>query len=293
MFQTPDFLADMLIREYGEELFSRIESGYRAKRVTSARVNRIKATADEVIASLAAEGIEAKRADFYEDALILSCDDRRAAGCAPFRDGRIYLQSLSSMLPVLYLGMLPGENLLDMAAAPGGKTTQIAAMEPGCFVTACEKNPVRCERLKHNLALQGARRVTVMEKDARKLDPLFVFDRILLDAPCSGSGTLFLDGTKAPDMTRELVDRSVGTQKQLLSCALDRLRPGHELVYSTCSVLREENEEVIRTVLKKAQIVPLTPPEGVTLLPAAIPGTLTVMPDELFEGFFVCKIKKK
>ncbi len=292
MHATPEFLKDKLLAEYGEGLFLRIEEGYRAKRVTSARVNRIKSTPGDVIAALAIDGIEAVAADFCVDALILSCDDRSAAESTAFKAGNIYLQSLSSMLPVLYLGACDGENILDMAAAPGGKTTQIAACAPGCFITACEKNPIRCERLKYNLALQGAKRVTVMQTDARKLDPLFVFDRVLLDAPCSGSGTISLCGPNAPEITPELISRSVKTQRQLLSCALDRLRPGHELVYSTCSVLREENEDVVRTVLNRARVVPLTPPSGASLLPASIDGTLTVMPDEYFEGFFICKLKK-
>ena len=108
-----------------------------------------------------------------------------------YREGGIYLQSLSSMLPPLFLAPKAGESVLDMAAAPGGKTTQMAAMTGNqAQITACEKNKVRQKRLKYNLEKQGASGTYVMVEDARKLNDFFSFDRILLDAPCSGSGTV-------------------------------------------------------------------------------------------------------
>ncbi|MFR5797096.1 MAG: hypothetical protein ACLUI3_17190, partial [Christensenellales bacterium] len=115
------------------------------------------------------------------DALILDHADEGAVAALPmFESGEIYMQSLSSMIPPLVLDAQPEENILDMAAAPGGKTTQIAALTGGrAMITACERNKMRAERLEYNVKKQGANRVTVMNMDARQLDDLFAFDRVL------------------------------------------------------------------------------------------------------------------
>ena len=153
---------------------------------------------------------------------------------------------------------------------------------------------MRAERLEYNVKKQGASRVTVMNMDARQLDDFFAFDRVLLDAPCSGSGTV-TEGSRG-QFSREYLDRTVKMQKTLLDKAIRLLKPGHELVYSTCSVLREENEEVVAAALKKGgvQLVPIdtTAFDGVPLLPTDMPGVMCVCPDEWYEGFFVAKMKK-
>ena len=108
-----------------------------------------------------------------------------------YKNGKIYLQSLSSMLPPIVLNPMPKNDILDMTAAPGGKTTQIAALSNNeANITACEINKIRAERLRYNLDKQGASSVFVMLEDARNIDNFFSFDQILLDSPCSGSGTI-------------------------------------------------------------------------------------------------------
>lgn len=146
----------------------------------------------QILKALADAGLSAQRVPWSGDALILDHADEGAVAALPmFESGEIYMQSLSSMIPPLVLGVQPEENILDMAAAPGGKTTQIAALTGGrAMITACERNKMRAERLEYNVKKQGANRVTVMNMDARQLDDLFAFDRVLLDAPCSGSGTV-------------------------------------------------------------------------------------------------------
>ena len=115
-----------------------------------------------------------------------------------------------------------------MCAAPGGKTTQISALTGGeARITACEMHVPRAERLEFNLARQGARNVTVMRVDARRLDDYFSFDQILVDAPCSGSGTLDAADPKMPKrFTPTLVEKSVKAQRALLAKALRLLKPG-------------------------------------------------------------------
>lgn len=137
-----------------------------------------------------------------------------------------------------------------------------------------------------------------MVQDARNIDNFFSFDKILLDAPCSGSGTINLQEEKSyKNFTKELIQKSVTTQKELLNKALNILKPGKEMIYSTCSILSCENEQVIQTILNngKAEIVPISfeGKEELPLLPTKIDGTLCVCPNEFYEGFFIAKIRKK
>jgi len=296
----PAFLGERLLAQYGGEEYARIEAGLSARRLVTLRVNRLRSEPGAVKAALDDAGIAWEPVPWSEDALILSGTREDALMALPlYAHGEIYLQSLSSMIPPLVLGAREGENLLDMAAAPGGKTTQIAALTGNrAMITACERNAARAERLKFNLARQGASRVTVMNIDARQLDELFSFDRVLLDAPCSGSGTLALGagGRQKARFDRELLARTVKTQSALLHKALRLLKPGHEMVYSTCSVLAEENDHVIRGALARggAEVVPIDAARfaGVPLLPCGVPGTLCVRPDERYEGFFVAKLRR-
>ena len=166
------------------------------------------------------------------------------------------------------------------------------------MITACEMNKIRADRLRYNVARQGASRVTVMNVDSRNLDDLFSFDRILLDAPCSGSGTVQLGNPRSKgQFSREFLARTTKQQEALLLKALRLLRPGCEMIYSTCSVLEQENEGIVSRVLKRAnaEVVPLdlTAFSDVPQLPVKIPGTLCVCPDALYEGFFVAKLRKK
>ncbi len=296
MSKLPQFLVDRIYLQYGEEANEIIE-GFTNKPVTF-RINRLKTTLDEVEYSLKSKNIIFEKVSWYSDAFIVKNkkeEDIRLLDI--YKDGKIYLQSLSSMLPVLFLNPKEGESILDMAAAPGGKTTQIASiMNDKVLITACEKNKIRMERLKYNLEKQGVRKVTVLSSDAGDLDDFFSFDKILLDAPCSGSGTLHKEDNLGY-FKEELIEKTKKIQKKLLEKAVTILKPGAEMIYSTCSVLTEENEEQIENLLQRnlVEIVPLDISllEEVPLLPTKIEGTIIVSPTSLYEGFFVCKIRKK
>ncbi len=134
--------------------------------------------------------------------------------------------------------------------------------------------------------------------DATQIDDFFSFDQILLDAPCSGSGTIYLENLKLEETFRvELIERSVKTQKALLNKAINLLKPGKEMIYSTCSILKSENEEILQKVMKEKniEIVPIEfeGMEEISFLPTTIKGTLCILPNELYEGFFVAKIRRK
>lgn len=292
------FLWGLLTAQYGEATAQRIARGYASRRAATLRINPLRGDRAKTRAELEAAGLATQGVPWYDDALILTGAREDAVTALPlYARGAVYMQSLSSMIPALLLGAQPGENVLDMAAAPGGKTTQIAALTMGgAMITACEKNRIRAERLKFNIERQGASHVTVMTADAAQLDDLFRFDRILLDAPCSGSGTVQLGRAREKaSFTEANLQKTTRAQAALLAKALRLLRPGCEMVYSTCSILERENEAIVRRALGKgAQIVPLelAGMEDVPTLPTTIPGTLCVMPTELYEGFFVAKIRR-
>ena len=294
----PSYLAQLITAQYGEETAERIAQGFEQRRAVTLRANRIKSDAASVRAALDAAGIKTRGVSWSEDAMIL--EDVREDAMTPlslYENGEIYMQSLSSMIPPIVLEPKPEENILDMAAAPGGKTTQIAAMTGNrAQITACERHAARAERMKYNLQKQGATRVNVMNIDSRQLDDMFRFDRILLDAPCSGSGTIQLSQGSRARFTREYLDKTAKTQEALLIKALSLLRPGCEMVYSTCSILERENEEIVRRAMKKtgAQLVPVDTAAfaGVPLLPVTLEGTMCVCPDEEYEGFFVAKLRR-
>lgn len=295
MEQIPDFLNNMLLEQYGENNTNQIIQGYKASRKSSLRVNTLKADKEEIASILQKNNIPYEKVSVFQDAFVFEKQyEQQIKNLDIYEQGKIYFQSLSSMLPVLILEPKEKEDILDMAAAPGGKTSQISAITNGKpYITACEKNPIRAERLKYNMQKLGIPSIQVLVKDARKLDDAFSFDKILLDSPCSGSGTLRL---KEDTFSEELIQRSIIVQKQLLEKAVRLLKPGHELVYSTCSILKQENEKQIEKILQKGkvEIVPI-PKElltNVPQLPVTLEGTVCIKPNEYYEGFFVAKLKK-
>ena len=296
---VPTLLLDRLNAQYGPALAEEIVAGF-VRRPVTLRVNPLKSTMEDVCAVLDKSGIAYESVPWYADALILRGVREEAVQALPeYEAGHMYLQSLSSMMPPLVMNPGKNESILDMAAAPGGKTTQMAALSANTtLITACEKNKIRAERLQFNLDRQGAKRVNVMCQDARQLSDLFKFDKVLLDAPCTGSGTILIaEGEPERRMTPDWVAKTANTQKAMLKKALTLLSAGHEMVYSTCSILREENEDVLNAVLPgmKAEIVPIEHEflQHAPLLPTTVPGVVCVRPTELFEGFFVAKIRKK
>lgn len=298
--EIPTFLYQRLVNQYGEELTKKIVLGYSEKRVVTLRINTIKTNKDFIEEELKKFGIIFKEVNFYNDALIIeNANESKISSLKIYEDGYIYMQSLSSMLPAIILSPKPNENILDMTAAPGGKTTQISALSGNlALVTACEKNKIRADRLKYNVEKQGANKVNIMITDARKLSNYFSFDKVLLDAPCSGSGTISVyEENLEKYFTEELITRSAKTQYDLLQKAVSVLKSGHEMIYSTCSILEEENENNIRKILSSnnVEIVPINTESlgEIPLLPTKIEGTLCVCPNNLFEGFFVAKLKKK
>ena len=295
----PDFLINMLDKQYGEELKDKIIEGYSKNRKVTFRVNTLKTNINDVIKILDDNNIKYKRVLWCDEAFIIeNVKEDKIRSLDIYKNGEIYMQSLSSMLPPIILNPKENMDILDMTAAPGGKTTQIATMlKNKSNITAIEMNKIRAEKLKYNIEKQGASSVYIMEQDARKIDDFFSFDSILLDAPCSGSGTINSNDFKLEKVfTKKLIEKSIKSQRELLNKAIRILKKGSTMVYSTCSILEDENENIIREILetKKVELeeINFKGIEELPRLPEKIKGTLLVMPSEEYEGFFVAKLKK-
>lgn len=181
-----DNFFEMLKAQYGEELAKEISENKGIERKTTFRVNTLKSNNEKVEKILKEQKIEFQKVAWYDSAYIIeNGNEADIQKLDIYKNGEIYLQSLSSMLPPIVLEPKESNDILDMAAAPGGKATQMAALTNNkANITACEMNSIRAERLKYNIEKQGAS-CFVMVKDARNIDDFFKFDQILLDAPCS------------------------------------------------------------------------------------------------------------
>lgn len=290
----PEFLIKKLENQYGKELTQKILDGYKTKRNPSLRINSIKTNKEKIKKELDKINIKYKDINWYEDALILD-EEKNIRELDIYKNGEIYMQSLSSMMPPIVLNPKQ-EKILDMAASPGGKTTEIYNLSnKEALITAVEKNPIRSQRLKYNLEKQGTN-ATILNEDATKLDEFYRFDKILLDAPCSGSGTLNIHDKSLEHFNEKLLNNCIKTQEQLLKKALQILKQDHIMVYSTCSILYEENEKQLEKLIKqnKIEIIPIDKNlfKDIPTLPTKIKGTICVCPNNMYEGFFISKIKK-
>lgn len=287
------FLREILIKEYGEKITDQIMKN--DKRKSTFRVNTLRIDTTKVKEILNQNQIIFEEVPWYKDAFIIE-NEEKVRSLDLYKEGKIYFQSLSSMLPAYLLHPKEKEQILDMAASPGGKTMFMYVLSFGkALITACEKNKIRYDKMKFNFDKQGMKNITTLCTDALKLDDFFSFDKILLDSPCSGSGTILLSDEKTYQyFTFDLIERCENLQYSLLKKAIHLLKPNHEMIYSTCSILKEENEEMIKKVLKEEniEIVPIDLDESIRTLPSTIEGVKTIFPNELYEGFFIAKIKK-
>ena len=297
--KIPSNLIEKIEKQYGKEILEEILRGFTKKKKVSFRVNPLKASKEEIINELKNRNIVFEEVSWYEYAFSAkNITEKDIEELDIYKDGKIYLQNLSSMLPPILLNPEEKIDILDMTAAPGGKTTEIAALtNNNAYITACEMNKIRADRLRFNLKMQDAKAV-VIEKDARNLDDFLKFDKILLDAPCSGSGTIYVaENSKEILYTENFANKLENTQTKLLEKAIKLLKKNEEMVYSTCSILERENENIVKKFLDKGLVEVVNDYdnkfENIKKLPCKINGAICVMPDENYEGFFMVKLRKK
>lgn len=241
-----------------------------------------------------------------------------------FYEGKIYLQSIASMLPVLVMQPNEWEIILDVCAAPWSKTTQLAmVMENKWRIFAIEQNQIRYEKLLHNCKLQWATIVEWIKMDARHwlgdgqgsvvvIDDSenIEFDRILLDAPCSAEGRIFLENEKTYGFwSLDNIHKKAELQYELLEASYARLKKGWILIYSTCTLAPEENEWVVSQFLSLHDNAMLESIDiGLSDRPWWRSGLLSfgknteytedmkkavrILPSDETEGFFMVKIRK-
>lgn len=282
------------------------------KRPVSFRINTVKTDRQALLSLLREVQIKVREILWYRDAFILQdMDLRDFQETRAYRDALVYVQGLSSMIPVVLLDPHSGERVLDMCASPGSKTTQIACcVKNASEVIAVEKMQVRLYKLLANLKLQGATCVTPVLMDgsyAWKRYPQY-FDRILVDAPCSSEAQFLTHEPRSFGYwSIRKVKEMAYKQRRLLFSALHALKTGGILVYSTCTFAPEENESVIdwalRTFGESIAVlpVPLSIPnvlcqalsawEGRTFH-SSVRNAVRIIPNQYMEGFFCAVIRK-
>ncbi|MFH1855165.1 MAG: RsmB/NOP family class I SAM-dependent RNA methyltransferase [bacterium] len=258
---------------------------YTVIRPTTIRVNTLKTNAAHLLQIFDSHSIVYEPSPISSIAFIIRSDKRMLLDLDAYNNGLFYIQSLSSMLPVIVLDPKPNEKILDIAAAPGSKTTQMAAiMNNTGQIVANDNSRIRGYKLRANLKIQGVTNTTVVISPGQTIWKEYpeYFDKALVDAPCSMEGTFTTTNPKTCEhwsikAIKELVQR----QKWLLRSAVSATKPGGIIVYSTCTLEPEENEKVIEWILKKELgKVELFEP------------TTLIYPSELMEGFFIAKLKK-
>ena len=290
---------------FSSKIADKILTGMYEKRYTTLRVNTIKYNIEDLIAVLKKENIEFERVEWYENALIIkNVNERKLQELEIYKNGYIYVQSLSSMIPPLVLNPKRGDKVLDLTAAPGSKTTQMSAMmENEGYILANELDTIRCQRLKYNVDMQGASIVEINNANGEIIGEKYpnTFDKILLDVPCSGEGRFEIEDEKTyKNWSTKQVEELSQIQKKLFNSAIKALKPGGEMVYSTCTLNTKENEEILNWGLKNFKIriedIDLklkNTTKGITKgFDNSLKKAVRVLPNKYQEGFFVAKIIK-
>jgi 16S rRNA (cytosine1407-C5)-methyltransferase len=290
--------------------FPQICSTFLQKKEQSFRINYLKVDLPSLHKLLTRERIRYKELPWPKGSFILKTELRKLQRSFIYQEGLVYIQNVSSMIPPLILGPQRGEKILDLCAAPGAKTTQIASLAgPNIELVAIEKIRTRYYKLLSNLRIQGvdfAKTYLLNGIWVRKKFPEY-FDKVLLDAPCSCEGLFYVNNPHSFKYWKERkVKEMVHKQKKLIASAIYSLKEGGYLVYSTCTFSPEENEGVIDWALNKfkgqIEIVPISIPlSNVTSgllrweekkFSSALRLSLRIIPNEFMEGFFIAKLKK-
>ncbi|MGM9925327.1 MAG: 16S rRNA (cytosine(967)-C(5))-methyltransferase RsmB [Bacillus sp. (in: firmicutes)] len=263
------------------------------------RVNPLKASREEVMKQLEEEGYAVEASDVIPDAIISLRGN--LAHSETFKKGFITVQDESSMLVSYALGASDDDKVLDCCAAPGGKTTSIAEKLTNGNVVALDLHEHKVKLINQQAKRLGLANITTQALDARKAKDTFqeaYFDKILVDAPCSGLGVM----RRKPDVkytkSENDIERLAAIQQDILHAAATLLKPGGTLVYSTCTVDRAENDQVVQQFLQQHEDfmedgeLKERLPESVR--PFADEGSLQLFPQDVkSDGFFIACFRKK
>jgi len=254
MLKLPDALPDAFVALMREQLGAAADAffaSYGRPRHYGLRLNSLKLAADHPLRQELVRLFDLRPVPWCPDGYYCAEDAR--PGKHPFHAaGLYYIQEPSAMLPAELLGVQPGDLVLDLAAAPGGKTAQIAARLDGQGVlVANDPHPARVKVLAENVERLGIGNAIITNASPETLRSRFpeTFDRILVDAPCTGEGMFRKEPETVLEWSPERVRATAALQRRILRDAAAMLKPGGRLVYSTCTFNREENEETIAAFL--------------------------------------------
>lgn len=309
----PEAFTERLERIVPEERYPSILSTFNTPKQVTFRVNPLKTTAETLETDLAKEGIAFEWIEWgvLEGVYRIDPADKlRLTQTKAFYEGHFYIQNLSSMIAPVLLAPEPEETVLDLAAAPGGKTLILASMMQNTgWLSAVEPSKERFYRMCDNLKSQGVTNAHTYMTDGRSVGkkcPL-MFDRILLDAPCSSESRFkSFDEKSTAFWSIHKVKETSKLQRRLLLSAFDALKPGGRLLYSTCSFSPEENESPLQHLLERhgehLKTLPLSLPFdnvqkplkrwGKEIFDERIQNAVRILPTDTIDGFFICLLEK-
>ena len=248
LYSFPEWMVERWMEFYGREEIEPLLQGLNRVAPLYLRVNRIKSSQEELLKLLREKGVEAEPHPYLPD--LIRVKGRVAIEELPgYKEGYFYIQDPASFLSAYLLQPKEGERILDVGAAPGGKTTALASLtKNGAQIVAVDPNPERVELLKENCRRLGVENLTVVTTDPTA-DEEFLkryrksFDKILIDAPCSATGVIRRHPEGKWNKSLSLIRHNQKIQRRLLETAKELLKPSGVLLFSTCSLEREEGEE--------------------------------------------------
>jgi len=309
--QLPAVFLTRLKEQFGEETYKNLMTFFSLRRPTTLRANTLKMSSENLYQQLTAAGVELQPVAWNHLAYIVKDVSLKELTENPlYLNGSFYVQSLSSMLPPIVLDPQPGEKVLDLTAAPGSKTTQMAAMMNNSGeIIANDVSPIRLFKLTANLRMQGVNNTYTRRGPGEyfwKKNPEF-YDRVLVDVPCTMEGRINCNEPKSYQDWSEQKIRDLSVRQQhLLRSAITSCKVGGTIVYSTCTLAPEENEGVVDWLLQRerdtVQVEPIAIPgiQGMAGLPSwqgqtydpQVKNSLRILPSGTMEGFFVAKFRK-
>ena len=288
----PRWLVERWVAEVGREELPLLLAANNVRGPSAVRANRLRTSRDALRAELAAAGVAARPSPWAADGLVIDDGAARLRALPAWREGRLAFQGEASQLVTMLLAPAPGDRLLDACAAPGGKAVQMAVLLEGRgLVVALDRRPGGGRRIRDEAVRLGAACVEPVVGDARQPPLARPFDAVLVDAPCSGLGTLRRHPELRWRRRPEDVPRLAALQREILADVAPLVRAGGVLVYAVCTLAREENEDVVEWFRSAHPAFVLDRPA----LPADLvtpAGHLRTLPHRHgLDGFFAARLR--